>query len=99
MNFFKRNVEEILDRIDDLEIVFTRKIEAKISEREKRLEEMFFNAKARKIVEYEEQIKRLKSQNECKDVVIEQQVNIIEQQARTIEKLQAELKKRRKKNE
>ena len=53
MNLFKKDKEEILDRIDDLEIVLTRKIEAKMSEREKQLEEMFFNAKAQKIVEYE----------------------------------------------
>ena len=99
MKLFKKKRNVTLEDIYEIQQSILTKIDAKPSEREKRLEEMFFNAKARKIVEYEEQIKRLKSQNECKDVVIEQQVNIIEQQARTIEKLQAELKKRRKKNE
>ncbi len=83
--FLKKDAERILDRIDDLEIVLTRKIEAKTTEREKRLEEMFFNAKAHKIVEYEKQIERLKSQIESKDT-------LIDQQAKTIEKIQKELK-------
>ena len=78
--FLKKDAERILDRIDDLEILLTRKIEAKSSEREKRLEEMFFNARAQKIVEYEKQIERLKSQIEIKDT-------LIDQQAKTIEKL------------
>ena len=99
MKLFKKKRNVTLEDFYEIEQSILKKMEVKISEREKRLEEMFFNAKAHKIVEYEEQIKRLKSQNECKDVVIEQQVNIIEQQTRTIEKLQAELKKRRKKNE
>lgn len=77
MKLFRKDTE-ILDRIDDLEITLTRKIEAKASEREKRLEKMFFNAKAHKIVEYENQIKQLKSQLENKDIVIEQQQKEIE---------------------
>ena len=97
MKFFKRKRNVTLEDVYEIEQSILKKMKVKISEREKRLEEMFFNAKAHKIVEYEEQIKRLKSQNECKDVVIEQQVNIIEQQTRTIEKLRT--KKRRKKNE
>ena len=99
MNLFKKKRNITLEDIYTIQQSILEKIYAKPSEREKRLEEMFFNAKAHKIVEYEEQIKRLKSQNECKDVVIEQQAKIVEQQARTIKKLQAELKKRRKKNE
>ena len=86
MKFFKRNVEEVLDRIDDLEIVLMRKIEAKTTEREKRLEEMFFNAKAHKIVEYENQIKQLKSQIESKDTLIDQQAKTIEKLNRKKEK-------------
>lgn len=78
MNLFKKDKEEILDRIDDLEIVLTRKIEAKMSEREKQLEEMFFNAKAQKIVEYENTIKLKNQQLESKDKVIEQQKKEIE---------------------
>lgn len=77
MKLFKKDIE-VLDRIDDLEINLSRKIEAKASEREKRLEEMFFNAKAHKIVEYENQIKQLKSQIENKDTLIEQQQKEIE---------------------
>lgn len=77
MKLFRKDTE-VLDRIDDLEISLSRKIEAKVSEREKRLEEMFFNAKAHKIVEYENQIKQLKSQLENKDIVIEQQQKEIE---------------------
>lgn len=77
MKLFKKDTE-FLDRIDDLEITLTRKIEAKASEREKRLEEMFFNAKAHKITEYENQIKQLKSQLENKDTLIEQQQKEIE---------------------
>ena len=78
MKLFKNGVEDILDRIDELETTLTRKIDSKISEREKRLEEMFFNAKAHKIVEYENQIKFLKSQIEDKDKVIEQQAKALE---------------------
>lgn len=80
MKLFKNSVEDVLDRIDELETTLIRKIEAKVTEREKRLEEMFFNAKAHKIVEYENQIKQLKSQIESKDT-------LIDQQAKTIEKL------------
>lgn len=39
---------------------------------------MFFNAKAHKIVEYENQIKFLKSQIEDKDIVIEQMSKALE---------------------
>ena len=85
MKLFK-NKDEILDRIDDLEITLIRKIDSKISEREKRLEEMFFNAKAHKIVEYENQIKQLKSQIESKDTLIDQQAKTIEKLNRKKEK-------------
>ena len=49
---------------------------------------MFFNAKAHKIVEYENQIKFLKSEIESKDIVIEQQAKTIEKQKNKIEKLE-----------
>ena len=72
MKLFKKDKEAILDRIDQVEIALMRKVNMVQSDREKRLEEMFFNAKAHKIVEYENQIKFLKSQIEDKDKVIEQ---------------------------
>ena len=82
----KRNVT-LEDVYEILQSVLT-KLDAKPSEREKRLEEMFFNAKAHRIVEYENQIKFLKSESESKDKVIEQQAKTIEKQRTKIEKLE-----------
>lgn len=78
MKLFRKDKEAILDRIDQVEIALMRKINMVKSDREKRLEEMFFNAKAHKIVEYENQIKFLKSEIESKDKVIEQQAKALE---------------------
>lgn len=80
MKLFKHKRHVTLEDIYEIQQSILTKIEAKPSEREKRLEEMFFNAKAHKIVEYENQIKQLKSQIESKDT-------LIDQQAKTIEKL------------
>ena len=71
MKLFKKKRNVTLEDIYEILQSVLTKIEAKISEREKRLEEMFINAKAHKIVEYENQIKALKSQIESKDLVIE----------------------------
>ena len=80
MNLFKKKRHVTLEDIYEIQQSILTKIDAKPSEREKRLEEMFFNVKAHKIVEYENQIKQLKSQIESKDT-------LIDQQAKTIEKL------------
>lgn len=80
MNLFKKKRNITLEDIYTIQQSILEKIDAKQSDREKRLEEMFFNAKAHKIVEYENQIKQLKSQIESKDT-------LIDQQAKTIEKL------------
>ena len=81
MKLFRKNKEAILDRIDQVEIALMRKINMVQSDREKRLEEMFFNAKAHKIAEYEDALKLKNQQLESKD-------KVIEQQAKTIEKLE-----------
>ena len=86
MKLFKHKRHVTLEDIYEIQQSILTKIEAKASEREKRLEEMFFNAKAHKIVEYENQIKQLKTQIESKDT-------LIEQQAKTIEKLNREKEK------
>lgn len=83
MKLFKNSVEDVLDRIDELETTLIRKIEAKVTEREKRLEEMFFNAKAHKIAEYEDALKLKNQQLENKDKVIEQQQKEIEKLQKT----------------
>ena len=80
MNLFKKKRNITLEDIYEIQQSILTKIDAYPSDREKRLEEMFFNAKAHKIVEYENQIKQLKSQIESKDT-------LIDQQAKTIEKL------------
>ena len=85
MKLFKHKRHVTLEDIYEIQQSILTKIESKPSEREKRLEEMFFNAKAHKIVEYENQIRQLKSQIESKDT-------LIDQQAKTIEKIQKELK-------
>lgn len=72
MKLFKKKRNVTLEDIYEILQSVLTKIDAKPGEREKRLEEMFFNAKAHKIVEYENQIKVLKSQIESKDLVIEQ---------------------------
>ena len=86
MKLFKNSVEDVLDRIDELETTLIRKIEAKVTEREKRLEEMFFNAKAHKIAEYEDALKLKNQQLENKDKVIEQQQKEIEKLQKRSEK-------------
>lgn len=53
MKLFKKKRNVTLEDIYDIQQSILTKIEAKISEREKRLEEMFINAKAHKIAEYE----------------------------------------------
>ena len=78
MNLFKKKRNITLEDIYTIQQSILTKLESKQSEREKRLEEMFFNAKAHKIVEYENQIKFLKSQIEDKDKVIEQQAKALE---------------------
>lgn len=80
MKLFKNKRHATLEDIYEIQQSILTKIDAYPSNREKRLEEMFFNAKAHKIVEYENQIKQLKSQIESKDT-------LIDQQAKTIEKL------------
>lgn len=88
MNLFKKKRNITLEDIYTIQQSILTKLESKQSEREKRLEEMFFNAKAHKIVEYENQIKFLKSEIESKDIVIEQQAKTIEKQKNKIEKLE-----------
>ena len=78
MKLFKKKRHVTLEDIYTIQQSILAKIEAKLSEREKRLEEMFFNAKAHRIVEYENQIKFLKSEIESKDKVIEQQAKALE---------------------
>lgn len=78
MKIFKKKRNVTLEDIYAIQQSILTKLDAKPSEREKRLEEMFFNAKAHKIVEYENQIKFLKSEIECKNKVIEQQNKAIE---------------------
>ena len=81
MNLFKKKRNITLEDIYTIQQNILTKIDAKPSEREKRLEEMFFNAKAQQIVEYENTIKLKNRQLESKD-------KVIEQQAKTIEKLE-----------
>lgn len=78
MNLFKKKRNITLEDIYEIQQSILTKIDAYPSDREKRLEEMFFNAKAHKIVEYENQIKFLKSQIEDKDIVIEQMSKALE---------------------
>ena len=78
MKLFKKKRNVTLEDIYDIQQSILTKIEAKISEREKRLEEMFFNAKAHKIAEYEDALKLKNQQLESKDKVIEQQQKKIE---------------------
>ena len=81
MRLFKKKRNVTLEDIYEIQQNILTKIDAKPSEREKRLEEMFFNAKAQQIVEYENTIKLKNRQLESKD-------KVIEQQAKTIEKLE-----------
>ena len=81
MNLFKKKRNITLEDIYTIQQSILTKLESKQSEREKRLEEMFFNAKAQQIVEYENTIKLKNRQLESKD-------KVIEQQAKTIEKLE-----------
>lgn len=82
MNLFKKKRNITLEDIYTIQQSILEKIDAKPSEREKRLEEMFFNAKAHKIVEYENQIKFLNSQIESKNLVIEQMSKAIEKESK-----------------
>lgn len=88
MKLFKKRRNVTLEDIYTIQQSILAKIEAKPSEREKRLEEMFFNAKAQQIVEYENTIKLKNRQLESKDKVIEQQAKTIEKQKNKIEKLE-----------
>ena len=89
MTLFKKKRNVTLEDIYEIQQSILTKIDAKPTEREKRLEEMLFRAEGRKIVEYENQIKFLKSEIESKDKVIEQQAKVLEKVS----------KKRVKKNE
>lgn len=88
MKLFKKKRNVTLEDIYEIQQSILTKIDAKPSEREKRLEEMFFNAKAQQIVEYENTIKLKNRQLESKDKVIEQQAKTIEKQKNKIEKLE-----------
>lgn len=88
MKLFKKKRNVTLEDIYEIQQSILTKIDAKPSEREKRLEEMFFNAKAHKIVEYEDALKLKNQQLESKDKVIEQQAKTIEKQKNKIEKLE-----------
>lgn len=81
MKLFKKKRNVTLEDIYAIQQSILTKLDAKPSEREKRLEEMFFNAKAHQIAEYETTIKLKNQQLESKD-------KVIEQQAKTIEKLE-----------
>ena len=91
MNLFKKKRNITLEDIYTIQQSILTKLESKQSEREKRLEEMFFNAKAQQIVEYENTIKLKNQQLESKD-------KVIEQQAKTIEKLEKEKNNGRKRS-
>lgn len=88
MKLFKKKRNVTLEDIYEIQQSILTKIDAKPSEREKRLEEMFFNAKAHQIAEYETTIKLKNQQLESKDKVIEQQAKTIEKQRTKIEKLE-----------
>ena len=81
MKLFKKKRNVTLEDIYAIQQSILTKLDAKPSEREKRLEEMFFNAKAHQIAEYETTIKLKNQQLESKD-------KVIEQQAKTIEKIE-----------
>lgn len=82
MKLFKKKRNVTLEDIYEILQSVLTKIDAKPGEREKRLEEMFFNAKAHKIVEYENQIKFLNSQIESKNLVIEQMSKALEKESK-----------------
>ena len=86
MKLFKKKRNVTLEDIYEIQQSILTKIEAKASEREKRLEEMFFNAKAHKIAEYEDALKLKNQQLESKDKVIEQQQKEIEKLQKRSEK-------------
>ena len=81
MKLFKKKRNVTLEDIYEIQQSILTKIDAKPSEREKRLEEMLFKAEGRRIAEYEKTIDFKNQQLECKD-------KVIEQQAKTIEKLE-----------
>lgn len=83
MNLFKRNKKEI--NLEDLEAIITSKIDKlaiaikeKDFERERYLEDLAFNAKHEKIKEYEDIIKQIKNESNCRKTIIEQQQEDIE---------------------
>ena len=86
MNLFKKKRNVTLEDIYAIQQSILTKLDAKPSEREKRLEEMFFNAKAHKIAEYEDALKLKNQQLESKDKVIEQQQKEIEKLQKRSEK-------------
>lgn len=91
MKIFKnkqKSNEEIIDKLEDLEVKIDElkiKTETSNSNREKTLEEMAFNAKHERIKEYEDRIKSIKAESECKDVVIDQQQKDIEKYKKDLE--------------
>ena len=88
MKLFKKKRNVTLEDIYEIQQSILTKIDAKPSEREKRLEEMFFNAKAHQIAEYETTIKFKNRQLESKDKVIEQQQAKIKKLQNKIEKME-----------
>lgn len=88
MKLFKKKRNVTLEDIYEIQQNILTKIDAKPSEREKRLEDMFFNAKAHQIAEYENIIKFKNRQLESKDKVIEQQQAKIEKLQNKIEKME-----------
>lgn len=88
MNLFKKKRNITLEDIYTIQQSILTKIESKQSEREKRLEEMFFNAKAHKNAEYEDALKLKNQQLESKDKVIEQQQAKIEKLQNKIGKME-----------
>ena len=88
MKLFKKKRNVTLEDIYAVQQSILEKIDAKPSEREKRLEGLFFNSKVQRILEYEETIKLKNQQLESKDKVIGQQAKTIEKQKAKIEKLE-----------
>ena len=62
----QKSNEKIIDKLEDLEVKIDElkiKAETSNSNREKTLEELAFNAKHERIKEYEDRIKRIKSES------------------------------------
>lgn len=81
MKIFKKKRNVTLEDIYEILQSVLTKMEDKTNEREERLEKMLFKAEGRRIAEYERVIDFKNQQLESKD-------KVIEQQAKTIEKLE-----------